>query len=240
MLDIAQVQDKLESVRMRINAAAQQAGRASEEIGLVVVTKGHPPEALRTLHELGVRDLGESYVQEGLAKQAELAALPGLRWHMIGHVQSRKAEEVAGTFALVHAVDSLKLATRLDLFAADNGKQLPILLEVNVSGEASKYGWPAVGGRSLEANLPKIEKVLQLQHVLVRGLMSMAPQTQDPAEARPYFALTRALRDELITCFPKGDWSQLSMGMSADFEAAILEGATIVRIGSAILGPPQE
>lgn len=240
MLEKTQLQDKLESVRMRLSAAVQQAGRAGEEIGLVVVTKGHPPETLRALHELGVRDLGESYVQEGLAKQAELAALPGLRWHMIGHVQSRKAEDVAGTFALVHAVDSVKLATRLDRFAAGLSRGLPIFLEVNVSGEASKYGWPAAKGSSLEAILPEIEKILQLQHVLVRGLMSMAPQTQDPADARRYFAVTRGLRDELKARFPQADWSQLSMGMSADFEAAVLEGATIVRIGSAILGPPPE
>jgi hypothetical protein len=240
MLAKSQLQDKLESVRTRISAAAQQAGRAGNEIDMVVVTKGHPPETLRALHELGVHDLGESYVQEALAKQAELAALPGLRWHMIGHVQSRKAEEVAGNFALVHAVDSRKLATRLDRFAAGLGKQLPILLEVNVSGEASKYGWPAAKGRSLETILPEIEKVLQLQHVLVRGLMSMAPQIRAPADARPYFALTRALQDKLKTRFPQADWSQLSMGMSADFEAAVLEGANIVRIGSAILGSSPE
>jgi hypothetical protein len=160
-----------------------------------------------------------------------------MRWHMIGHVQSRKAEDVAKYFDLVHTVDTLKLATRLDRFAAAAGKQLPILLEVNVSGEASKYGWPARDENSFQSNLTEIENILQFPHVRVQGLMSMAPVTRKPEEARPYFARTRELREELRTRFPQGDWSQLSMGMSADFEAAILEGATLVRIGTAILGP---
>ncbi|HLE73231.1 MAG TPA: alanine racemase, partial [Anaerolineales bacterium] len=114
---------------------------------------------------------------------------------------------------------------------------LPILLEVNVSGEASKHGWLAGDERRFQALIPEIEKIMQLQHVRVRGLMSMAPITQKPDEARPYFARTRALRDELQSRLPQGDWSQLSMGMSEDFEAAVLEGATLVRIGTAILGP---
>ncbi len=232
-----QLKRNLEAVRLRIATAANEANHSAEEITLVVVTKGHSAESVRTLHELGFRDLGESYVQEGRAKQKELGALAGMRWHMIGHVQSRKAEDVAKHFDLVHAVDGLKLATRLDRFAAEAGKQLPILLEVNVSGEASKYGWPAGDERSFQSNVAEIEKILLLQHVRVRGLMSMAPMTHNPEEARPYFARTRALRDELRTRFSQGDWSQLSMGMSADFEAAILEGATLVRIGTAILGP---
>ncbi|HEX9595957.1 MAG TPA: YggS family pyridoxal phosphate-dependent enzyme, partial [Anaerolineales bacterium] len=227
----------LEAARLRIANALKQAGRSAEDIGLVVVAKGHPAESVRTLHELGVRDLGESYVQEGRTKQGELATLTGMRWHMIGHVQSRKAEDVAKYFDLVHTVDTLKLATRLDRFAAAAGKQLPILLEVNVSGEASKYGWPARDENSFQSNLTEIENILQFPHVRVQGLMSMAPVTRKPEEARPYFARTRELREELRTRFPQGDWSQLSMGMSADFEAAILEGATLVRIGTAILGP---
>ncbi|HLE73385.1 MAG TPA: YggS family pyridoxal phosphate-dependent enzyme [Anaerolineales bacterium] len=237
MLEPERLQANLESVKARIAAAAQQAGRAPQDVSLVVVTKGHPAETLRSLQALGIRHVGESYAQEGRAKQKELASLEGLHWHMIGHVQSRKAEQVAKHFDLVHAVDSLRLAARLDRCAAQAGKLLPILLEVNVSGEASKYGWPAADERSFQAAIPDLEKILQLQHVLVRGLMSMAPLTQNPAEARPHFAHTRTLRDELKTRFPQGDWSQLSMGMSADFEAAILEGASLVRIGTAVLGP---
>ena len=237
MLAHKQIKDNLESVRLRIATAARQTGRDFKEITLVVVTKGHPVEAVQALWDLGIRDLGESYVQEGRSKQQQLGLLAGLRWHMIGHVQSRKAEDVAGHFHLVHAVDSLKLARRLNQFAAQAGKVLPILLEVNVSGEASKYGWPAADERSFQAALPEIEKLLQLPNVNVRGLMSMAPLTRTPGEARPFFARTRALRDELHSCFTTADWTWLSMGMSDDFEIAIGEGSTIVRIGTAILGP---
>ncbi|MEX2143094.1 MAG: YggS family pyridoxal phosphate-dependent enzyme [Anaerolineales bacterium] len=237
MLDAKQLEANLASIRLRIAVAARQAGRAPEEISLVVVTKGHPVGALRTLWELGIRDLGESYVQEGRSKQVELGELPGLLWHMIGHVQSRKAEDVTRHFGLVHAVDSLKLATRLDRFAAQTGKTLPVLLEVNVSGEASKHGWPAKTDTAFQAALPEIAKVLQLPNVLVRGLMCMAPMTPTSAGSQPYFARTRALLGELKTRHPEGEWSQLSMGMSDDFEAAIREGSTLLRIGTAILGP---
>ena len=227
---------KLAEVKGRIAVAAKSAGRDISGIRLVVVTKGHPAEVIRELYELGVCDIGESYLQEGLEKRSELGDLEGLQWHMIGHVQSRKAKQTTLHFDMIHSVDSLKLAKRLDHFAGEAGRHQPILLECNVSGETNKYGWPAWEASRWEALLPEIEQTLQLPNVHVHGLMSMAPYLDDSEKARPYFARTRELRDYLAGKFPQTDWSQLSMGMSGDFEAAIIEGATILRIGTAIVG----
>lgn len=240
MLEPKVLLNNLASVKARITAAAERSGRSAGDVRLVVVTKGHPAQVIQALFDLGVHDIGESYVDEGTAKRQILAALDGLTWHMIGHVQSRKAEEVAHSFDLVHSVDSLKLATRLDRFAGEASRILPVLLECNVSGEASKHGWPLEDDGQLSLVLAEIEQVLQLPNVRVRGLMSMAPITDQPEQARPFFKRTRVLRDDLAKRFPAHDWSQLSMGMSDDFEAAILEEATIVRIGTAIVGPRPE
>ena len=224
-------------VRTRIANAAETAGRDADAIKLVVVTKGHPSKIIQGLYDLGERAIGESYVGEGREKQESLGLLEGLQWHMIGHVQSRKAKEAAQHFDMIHSVDSLKLARRLDRFAGEAGRTLPILLECNVSGEASKYGWPAWEESRWPDLLPAIDELLKLPNVRVHGLMSMAPYLDDTERARPYFARTRELRDHLVQKYPQSDWSQLSMGMSGDFEAAILEGATILRIGTAIVGP---
>lgn len=238
MLDQDTLQRNLEGVRARMAAAAARAGRALDEIALVVVTKGHPAALIRKLYQLGVRTIGESYVEEALRKHEELADLSDLQWHMIGHVQSRKAEDVSRNFGLVHAVDSLKLARRLDRFSAQAGRKLPILLEFNVSQEASKYGF-SIDGTELGPAKADIEEILQLPNLQVRGLMCMAPTVDSPEQARPTFAQARQVRDKLATQFPSTEWSQLSMGMSDDFEAAILEEATIIRVGTAIAGPRQ-
>lgn len=236
MLNKVQLQRNLESVLARIASAAARAGRKNDEIALVVVTKGHPVQVIRDLYQLGVRAIGESYVEEALRKKEELADLSELQWHMIGHVQSRKAEDVVRNFDLVHAVDSLKLSRRLDRFAAQAGVKLPVLLEVNVSKEAAKYGF-ALNGTQLSATaIEDIEQILQLPNLQVRGLMCMAPVVDIPEKARPFFALARQTRDQLASRYPSASWAELSMGMSDDFEAAILEGATIVRVGTAIVG----
>ena len=236
MIGTNELQKKLEGVKARILAAAQKAGRDLSAIRLVVVTKGHSVESIRALYELGVREIGESYVEEGLEKQTKLSSISDLAWHMIGHVQSRKAGAVAKYFTMVHSVDSLKLAQKLDRSAAESDRILPILLECNVSGEATKYGWHAWDKERWPALIPEIGGLLLLHNVRVLGLMSMAPYLDEVEKARSYFARTRELRDFLAEKFPHSDWSHLSMGMSGDFEAAILEGATILRIGTAILG----
>jgi pyridoxal phosphate enzyme (YggS family) len=240
------IKRNLEHVQGRIEAAAHSAGRSPDDITLVVVTKGHPLGVVEAAVEAGVRILGENYAREGLAKMQGLGAGVGeqaqsqLQWHMIGHVQSRKADIVAEHFHMLHSLDSVKLARRLDRFAGERGRHLPVLLQVNVSGEASKYGWPAVEVSDEDALVSEVEQILELPNLAVGGLMTIPPIVPDPERVRPFFARTRELRDRLAQRFPEADWRHLSMGMSADFEAAILEGATLVRIGTAILGPRPE
>jgi len=238
----------LEQVRERIAAAAERVGRSADEITLVAVSKTHPAELVVATWELGIRHFGENRVEEAnpkieevrrlLSSRGEAAASgdsgpqPGPIWHMVGHVQSRKARDVIeGGYALVHSVDRVKLARRLSRFALEAGRVQEILLEVNVSGEATKFGFEP------EALIPAVEEIATLSGVRVRGLMTMAPIVPDPEEARPVFAALRELRDRMADRFPELDWYHLSMGMTDDFEVAIEEGATIVRIGRAIFGP---
>lgn len=224
----------LAAVRQRIQAAAEQAGRPAASVTLVAVTKGHPLEALQALLALGVTQIGESYLTEARHKQVALAASPDVQWHMIGHVQSRKAREVSEHFSIVHSVDSLRLAERLHRFAQERGQRLPVLLECNVSGEITKQGW--VCAQDPAEFFADAYVVAGLQGLELRGLMSMAPITARPEEARPYFERTRQLRDALAQRLGQ-PLPELSMGMSNDYEAAVLEGATLVRIGEALMGP---
>jgi pyridoxal phosphate enzyme (YggS family) len=229
----------LRAVQDRIVAAARRSGRDPAEITLVAVTKTQPPETIRAAYDLGLRHFGENRVEEA---EPKVPALPAdITWHMIGHVQSRKAVRVAPLFGLVHSVDSVKLARRLDRFAAGQGEPLPVLLELNVSGELSKYGFPAGGWPKDDAQkgslLTAVEEVLTLPHLDVQGLMTMAPIVSDPEQARPVFVQLRRIRDDLAQVFPASSWRHLSMGMTDDFEVAIEEGATLVRVGRAIFAP---
>ncbi|MGH2582069.1 MAG: YggS family pyridoxal phosphate-dependent enzyme [Anaerolineales bacterium] len=234
MIDQKALRRNLEKVQERISNAARLAGRDLHGIRLVVVTKGRPAASVEALVELGVRDIGESYAEEGAAKKRTLANLPGCKWHMIGHIQSRKASLVAEHFDVIHSLDSLKLAMRLDKFIRESGGSMPVLLECNISGEGSKYGWDATEENSQLWS--DIEQIVKQNGLRIQGLMTIAPIVQSPDEARPYFAKLRELRDALAVRFPGADWSQLSMGMSSDYEAAIMEGTTMLRIGTAILG----
>jgi hypothetical protein len=161
----------------------------------------------------------------------------GVEWHMIGHVQSRKARLVIEHFDLLQSLDSLKLAERLNRMAGEAGRTLPVMLEFNVGGEESKYGWLAAHEKDWPALYPDIEALLGLERLQIRGLMTMPPLETDPEEARIYFRTLRLLRDHLAARYPRADWRELSMGTSADYEAAVQEGATLVRIGTAIVGP---
>jgi pyridoxal phosphate enzyme (YggS family) len=187
--------------------------------------------------QAGQVDIGENRVEEARPKMAALAGGPELRWHMIGHIQSRKAGDVIdGDFALIHSVDSLKLAERLSRLAVQAGRRQAVLLECNVSGEASKGGFPGQTPSEWALLVATFERVVALPGLEVRGLMTMAPIVAEPAEARPYFRRLRALRDFLADRVPAAAWTELSMGMTDDFEAAITEGATLVRVGRAIFG----
>jgi len=241
MISRAEIFSNLSLVRDKIEEAAHANSRNYDEIRLVIVTKGHPIESVLAITEMGEKELGESYAEEGYEKlsafknQAENQS--SVKWHMIGHVQSRKAKIAAQHFDLLHSLDSLKLARRLNRFAKEAKRILPVLLEVNVSGEKSKYGWPTSGETVIPDLFAAAEEVLKMKNLMVQGLMSIAPFAARGEKAQPYFEQTRIVRNSLSVRFPDNDWSQLSMGMSGDFEAAIREGATIVRIGSAILGP---
>jgi len=220
----------------RIAAAEQRASRASGSTRLVVVTKSQPVETVQAALEAGVKILGENYPEEAVEKIKAVGAA-GVEWHMIGHVQSRKAELIPANFALMHSLDSLKLATRLNRFAAETGHKLPVLLEFNVGEEESKFGWAAAEESRWPGLLPEIDMVLKLSNLAVCGMMTMPPLFEDPERTRPYFQRLRRLRDYLSKAFPAADWFELSMGTSADFEAAVEEGATLVRVGTAIVGP---
>ncbi len=231
-----EIAERYQAVLARVAQAAARAGRAAESVRLMVVTKGQPLEKVRAVVRAGARDLGENYPEEGVEK-IRACTQPDVRWHMIGHVQRRKAKLVIAHYDTLHALDSVALARRLERLAAEAGRVLPVLLEFNVGGESSKFGWPAWHESQWEALLPDVEAVLACEHLLVQGVMTVPPPVPDPEAARPYFRRLRALRDFLARRFPAASWDELSMGMSADFEVAIEEGATWVRVGTAILGP---
>jgi pyridoxal phosphate enzyme (YggS family) len=217
----------IERVRERIAAAERRAGRAGE-VTLIAVSKTQPPETVAAAARLGLTRFGENRVEEAAAKAGALAALP-VEWHMVGHLQSRKAEDVFPWASLVHSVDSIKLAGRLSR-AARAGVTLPILLQANVSGETSKEGFAP-------EEVPEAVRIIAaLPGLRIDGLMTMAPIVDDPEDVRPVFRALRGLRDDLARQYPLLSLRHLSMGMTDDFEVAIEEGATLVRIGRAIFG----
>lgn len=231
----------LERVRERMADAARRADRNPEEITLVAVTKAIEPAMVKQAIALGLRDFGENRVQEA---EWKIPLLPEATWHMIGHLQRNKVKKALLIFDMIHSVDSLRLAQEIDRRASRIGARVPVLLEVNLSGEATKYGFriaPRVTrGEEKEAFFSYVEEILRLYHLEVRGLMTMAPLVAHPEEARPYFQRLRGLREELRERFPQASWEELSMGMTDDFEVAIEEGATMVRIGRAIFGERRE
>jgi pyridoxal phosphate enzyme (YggS family) len=227
----------------RIAAAAQRAGRAPTEVTLIAVTKTHSPQIVAAAYHAGLRDFGENRVEEASAKIPQVRELIPLpehpRWHMVGHLQRRKARLAVAFFDMIHSVDSLRLAQRINRFAEERGTVIRVLLEVNVSGETSKYGFymPAAADQQAQTSFcADVEQILALPHIQPCGLMTMAPIVTDPEQARPVFRVLRELQHDLSQRFPAADWRELSMGMTDDFEVAIEEGATMVRIGRAIFG----
>lgn len=227
--------DRIARIQERIADAARRAGRRPEDVTLVAVSKMHTPEEVAAAYAAGLCIFGENRVEDAAPKAEAVARLvapaPPPAWHMIGHLQSRKAEDVLPWAGMVHSVDSVKLAQRLSRCAtAERGNPLPILLEVNVSGEASKYGFRA-------AELPEaVETIATLPGIALQGLMTMAPIEADPEDVRPVFAGLRRLMADLTRRYPDADWRHLSMGMTDDFEVAVEEGASLVRVGRAIFG----
>lgn len=233
------IRERYLSALDKISVAAKKSGRDVEAVKLVVVTKLHSVKTVQAAIDAGVSALGENYAEEGVMKIQLLGGRSSVEWHMIGHVQSRKATLVAHHFDWMHSVDSLKLAKRLDRFCAEAKRVLPVLLEFNVGGEESKGGWEAVDATRWETLLAEISEIAALPNLQVRGLMCMPPLGADAEFARPYFQRLRSLRDYLASQLPRTDFSQLSMGTSADYETAVEEGSTFVRIGTAIVGARQ-
>jgi pyridoxal phosphate enzyme (YggS family) len=234
MIDL---EKNLHTVHQRIRVAAGRAGRNPDDITLVAISKTFPVETVLAAHALGVRHFGENRVEEAAKKipllKQQLQTTQPLTWHMVGHLQHRKVRDAAVLFDWVHSVDSSRLAQRLNDRASALGKNIPILLEVNVSGEANKFGFAF---EPLENFFDAVREILALRYLDTQGLMTLAPIVPNAAGARPYFRALRELRDQLRARFPDHVWQHLSMGMSDDFETAIAEGATIVRIGRAIFG----
>jgi PLP dependent protein len=224
--------DRLEVVRSRIEQAARRAGRDPGTVMLVAVSKTVSVGRLQEAVACGCRVFGESRVQEALAKIGLLKDVPGLEWHLIGPIQSNKAKSVVGRFSLLHAVDRLEVAERLDRAAKERGIVQPVLLEVNVAGEATKHGFkPADMARAAE-------RMGALSGLRLRGLMTIPPAAADPEETRPHFRRVRHLAATVEALkIPGVTMKELSMGMSGDFEVAVEEGATMVRIGTALFGP---
>jgi len=240
------IEANLRDLERRIAEAAGRAGRDPAEITLVAVTKMFTVAHIQAAYELGLRHFGENRVGEAAEKipvvkrWIEEHALSPVTWHMVGHLQSRKASDAIQLFDIIQSVDTLKLVRRLARLCGRKGKIMPILLEVNVSGEEGKYGFTLArweeDKKQRERFFAVVEEILALPQVEVRGLMTMAPIVADPEEARRYFRRLRRLRDALAERFPGEYWRRLSMGMTDDFEVAIEEGATIVRVGRAIFG----
>jgi pyridoxal phosphate enzyme (YggS family) len=227
------IADQLALVRDRISGAAHRAGRNPDDIALLAVCKTFPAEAILEAYAAGQRLFGENRVQEFADKFPAVANLPDAHFHMIGHLQSNKAAKAAEIFYAVDSIDSAKLAQRCNDAAQKMGKALDVLIEINVGGEEAKSG--------LDPDAPEIEAILsqapEWKHLKIRGLMTVPPFTDDPEGARPYFRELRELRDSLAArSYPNVTLEVLSMGMSHDFEVAIEEGSTCVRIGTAIFG----
>jgi pyridoxal phosphate enzyme (YggS family) len=233
---VSSIREKYQSTLDQIAAAARKSHRDPNAVRLVVVTKSQPLEVVQATIEAGVRILGENYAEEAVTKIQSLAGQSAVEWHMIGHVQSRKARLVVDHFALLHSLDSLKLAQRLNRFAAEREHVLSVLLEFNVGGEESKSGWDASEESRWNAFMPEIADLLELPHLRVQGLMTMPPLETDLEDARRYFQRLTQLRDHLAAQFPNVEWRELSMGTSADYPVAVEEGATLVRVGTAIVG----
>jgi pyridoxal phosphate enzyme (YggS family) len=232
-LILMSVADNIAQIRERMDAAAHRAGRNPEEISLMAVTKTVPPERIREAYNADIRLFGENRVRDFADKAELLRDLADAEWHMIGHLQTNKTAKAAEFFAAVDSVDSLRLAHKLNESAQLFGKKMAVLIEVNVGGEAAKSG-VAPGSQELEDLL---QAAPRLERLDIRGLMTIPPFTEDPQQARPYFKKLRDLQNQIAARkLPAVRMDVLSMGMSHDFEVAIEEGATRVRVGTAIFG----
>jgi PLP dependent protein len=227
------IAENIGSIRERIAEAARRAGRDPADITLMAVSKTFPPESIREAYAAGIRIFGENRVQEFSGKLDALRGLAGIEWHLIGHLQSNKAAKTVELFGAVDSLDSVRLAEKLNAAAEAAGKMLPVLIEMNVGGEQAKSG--------VAPDAEEVQQILtgapRWKNLAIRGLMTVPPYTEDPEGARPYFRQLRKIQDRVMARgLPGVSMDVLSMGMSHDFEVAIEEGSTCVRVGTAIFG----
>ena len=224
------VTHKLEEVRARVTAAARRYGRDPESIHLLAVSKGQTADAIRAAYAAGQREFGENRVQEALQKIASGADLD-IRWHLLGHLQTNKVRKAAPAFSTIHSVDGVELLQKIDAAAADEGRTPELLIQVDLAGEATKFGVPP-------SDVPQLfDAAARCRAARVTGLMTLPPVPESPEDARPWFRRLRELRDEWRAAgVAPSMLAELSIGMSGDFEVGIEEGSTMVRIGTAIFG----
>ena len=231
------ISKNIELVKQKIDIAALSAGRSSFEVNLVVVSKGQPDDVIRAAITAGVKTFGENYPEEAIKKIQTLGGHPGIEWHMIGHLQSRKARIVAENFSVFHSLDSVHLAMKLDKILNEQNRKMPVMLECNVSQEDTKYGWPAWDEDQWQSLLADVSAILKCKCLVLVGLMTMPPLFQNIEATRPYFRKLFSLKEYLSKEISGEYFKELSMGTSIDYPIAIQEGATFIRIGQAILGP---
>lgn len=240
-MKIFSVEEKYNRISEEIESYCNLYNRDSDSVKLIVVTKSQPVEKIEQVITAGARYLGENYPEETIKKKTKLINSPNdLEWHMIGHLQSRKSRLVINQFAMFHSLDSVKLAKRLNDQLIDENKKIPALIQFNVGGEESKFGWNASEKNLWPVLLPDIEEVIKCSNLTIRGLMTMPPYTMDEKTSRKHFKDLYELGEFLNLNFPELQIKEYSMGTSHDFKMAIAEGATMIRIGTAIMGSRNE
>lgn len=235
---VSEIRDNWQAVQEKIAAAAKRSKRNIRDITVVAVSKLQPVAKIEAAIQCGITDFGENYPEQAVEKIHHFAGNKQIRWHMIGHLQSRKASIVASEFSMFHSLDRLSIAARLENQLETVNRILPVLLEVNISGEISKAGWD-LRTMSFEHWIDEVNQITKLPSLRIHGLMTMPPFDTQPEQSRIYFHQLSELRNKLIKVFPGLELKHLSMGTSQDYEVAVEEGATLVRIGTAILGHRQ-
>lgn len=235
-LSESDIRNRLETVQENIIKACKTSDRDPSSVKLVIVTKGHTRDIVAKVIAAGGKLIGENYVEEALTKKKTIGPA-SVEWHMVGHIQSRKARSAIDCFDFIHSVDRLKIARKLNHFAELSNKEIPVLIECNVSGEESKNGYLLHRESEWVSFINEIAQILEFRNIKVKGLMTIPPYREDVEEIRKYFRKLRELKDFLEDELPQNNWGELSMGMSHDYVVAVQEGATIVRVGTAIVGP---
>lgn len=234
---VSQIQENLQEVESRIERAVNKTGRDRSEVKVIAVTKLLPVDIIYAAIEAGLRDFGENYPEQAVEKINALGEDVDITWHMIGHIQSRKTSTVCEYFNWVHSVDRMKIARYVDRYSREANRNMPVLIEVNLSGEESKFGFKAWEEKHWLDLVPQFKEIAAMANLKIQGLMTMPPFFDDPELTRPYYQSLRSLQGFLSEQLPEANWDTLSIGTSFDYEIAIEEGATMVRLGTSLLGP---